>query len=78
MESMPSPCFLTTTSDYAPKHNPFVYFDDIRNNTPAAPAMMSLIPPWPATSLRLDHAELRLHHSEPVQRYAQLFGGHGR
>jgi len=33
MESMPSPCFLTTSGTYAPKHNPFVYFDDIRNNT---------------------------------------------
>jgi hypothetical protein len=32
MESMPSPCFLTTSGNYAPKHNPFVYFDDIRNN----------------------------------------------
>ncbi len=30
---MPSPCFLTTSGTYAPKHNPFVYFDDIRNNT---------------------------------------------
>lgn len=32
MESMPSPCFLTTSGNYAPKHDPFVYFDDIRNN----------------------------------------------
>ncbi len=32
MESMPAPCTLTTSADYAPKHNPFVYFDDIRNN----------------------------------------------
>ena len=32
MESMPSPCYLKTSGDYAPKHNPFVYFDDIRNN----------------------------------------------
>ncbi len=33
MESMPAPCYLTTSGDYAPKHNPFVYFDDIRNDT---------------------------------------------
>jgi acid phosphatase len=33
MESMPSPCYLTTSGNYAPKHNPFVYFDDIRTDT---------------------------------------------
>ena len=33
MESMPSPCYLTSSGTYAPKHNPFVYFDDIRTNT---------------------------------------------
>jgi len=32
-ESMPSPCYITTSGNYAPKHNPFVYFDDIRNNS---------------------------------------------
>ena len=32
MESMPSPCYLTTSGTYAPKHNPMVYFDDIRLN----------------------------------------------
>ena len=32
MESMPSPCYLATSGYYAPKHNPFVYFDDIRKN----------------------------------------------
>ncbi len=32
MESMPAPCYLTTSGRYAPKHNPFVYFDDIRND----------------------------------------------
>ncbi len=32
MESMPSLCYITTSGSYAPKHNPFVYFDDIRNN----------------------------------------------
>ncbi len=33
MEAMPSPCYLTTSGDYAPKHDPFVYFDDIRTNS---------------------------------------------
>jgi hypothetical protein len=33
MESMPSPCYLTTSGTYAPKHNPFIYFDDIRTNS---------------------------------------------
>ena len=33
MESMPSACDLTTSGNYAPKHNPFVYFDDIRTNS---------------------------------------------
>jgi acid phosphatase len=32
-ESMPSPCYLTASGNYAPKHNPPVYFDDIRTNT---------------------------------------------
>ena len=32
MESMPAPCTLTSSGQYAPKHNPFIYFDDIRNN----------------------------------------------
>lgn len=32
-ESMPSPCYLTTSGNYAPKHNPPVYFDDIRTNS---------------------------------------------
>lgn len=33
MESMPSPCYLGDSGDYAQKHNPFVYYDDIRTNT---------------------------------------------
>ena len=33
MEDMPSPCYLGASSgNYAMKHNPFLYFDDIRNN----------------------------------------------
>ncbi len=33
MEAMPAPCTLKIAGNYAPKHDPFVYFDDIRNNT---------------------------------------------
>src|SRR4051812_46925131 len=34
-ESMPSPCYVGNSPDglYAQKHNPFVYFDDIRNDS---------------------------------------------
>jgi phosphatidylinositol-3-phosphatase len=31
-EDMPEPCFIGSTSLYAQKHNPFVYFDSIRLN----------------------------------------------
>ena len=33
-ESMPSPCYVGSTRDglYVQKHNPFIYFDSIRNN----------------------------------------------
>ena len=32
MESMPVNCGITTSGEYAPKHDPFVYFDDIRDD----------------------------------------------
>src|SRR5439155_14274111 len=32
MESMPSACSTTDSYPYAVKHNPFVYYNDIRNN----------------------------------------------
>lgn len=32
MESMPNPCFLGNSGEYAQKHNPFIYFDSVRNN----------------------------------------------
>ncbi len=32
-ESMPEPCFIGSTTDYAQKHNPFIYFDPIRLNS---------------------------------------------
>jgi len=33
MELMPVACGTATSGNYAPKHNPFVYFDDIRTNS---------------------------------------------
>lgn len=32
MESMPYPCFIGSNNLYAQRHNPFIYFDNIRNN----------------------------------------------
>lgn len=32
MESMPSPCYVGDAYPYAQKHDPFIYFDDIRTN----------------------------------------------
>lgn len=32
MEDMPSPCFTGDAYPYAQKHNPFIYFDDVRTN----------------------------------------------
>ena len=31
-ESMPTPCFVGDAYPYAQKHNPFIYFDDIRTS----------------------------------------------
>jgi len=33
-EDMPSPCFIGSRDPYAQKHNPFIYFDSIRLDTP--------------------------------------------
>ncbi len=32
MEDMPGPCFVGNAYPYAARHNPFIYFDDIRND----------------------------------------------
>ncbi|MBF6590623.1 MAG: hypothetical protein IVW57_08845 [Ktedonobacterales bacterium] len=32
MEGMPSPCFVGDADTYRQKHNPFIYFDDVRTN----------------------------------------------
>jgi acid phosphatase len=31
-EDLPSPCFVGNSGEYVQKHNPFIYFDPIRNN----------------------------------------------
>jgi phosphatidylinositol-3-phosphatase len=41
-EGMPSPCFVGSTGGYSQKHNPFIYFDPIRND----PARCSRIVPY--------------------------------
>jgi len=33
MESMPSPCFVGDSGQYAQKHDPWIYYNDIRTNT---------------------------------------------
>jgi len=33
MESMPSPCYLNSSSGYSLNHNPFIHYNDIKSNT---------------------------------------------
>ncbi len=33
MEDMPAPCTITDSGKYAERHNPFIYYNDIRTNT---------------------------------------------
>jgi acid phosphatase len=42
LEGMPSPCFVGSSGPYAQKHNPFIYFDPIRND----PARCARIVPY--------------------------------
>jgi hypothetical protein len=44
MESMPGPCFVGDRYPYAQKHNPFVYFDDIRANPDRCRQVVPLAP----------------------------------
>src|ERR1700680_2087907 len=32
MDAMPTPCDVSASGTYAPRHNPFVYYNDIRND----------------------------------------------
>ncbi len=54
-EDMPSPCFVGSSGDYQQKHNPFMYFDDIRLD--AARCSQSVVP---LTQLDADLAANRL------------------
>ena len=79
MESMPAPCYLTTSGRYAPKHNPFVYFDDIRNDpTRCANHVVSYsaLPGDLASSATTPN--FRVHQPQPVRRHARLLDQHGR
>lgn len=42
MESMPKPCFVGSAAPYAQKHNPFIYYDNVRND----PARCNKIVPF--------------------------------
>jgi hypothetical protein len=49
MEGMPHPCFKGSSArDYALRHDPFVYYDDVRRETPRCRRVV------PATELRAD------------------------
>ncbi len=54
-ESMPSPCFIGDANPYAQKHDPFIYFDDIRTNQ--ARCQQSIVP---LTQLDTDLAKNQL------------------
>lgn len=41
-EDLPSPCFVGSKGEYAQRHNPFIYFDAIRND--AARCQKSVVP----------------------------------
>lgn len=53
MDSMPEPCLTEHSGNYAPRHNPFVYFRDITSN-PVRCA--SHVVPYPALALDLQTA----------------------
>jgi acid phosphatase len=48
MESMPKPCFVGDSYPYMQKHDPFIYFNDIRTNAAECSAW-SRTPPWAPT-----------------------------
>lgn len=49
MDGMPSPCFLGNQDQYAQKHDPFLYYDDVRTD----PARCAKIVPFPQFSTDL-------------------------
>jgi phospholipase C len=40
MEDMPRPCFSGSAGQYAQKHNPFIYFDDVRGDAQRCQAIV--------------------------------------
>ena len=55
LESMPSPCFIGDSGNYAQKHNPLLYFDSVRLNTALCASSIQ-----PLTSLDSDLANKTL------------------
>jgi phosphatidylinositol-3-phosphatase len=57
MESMPAPCTTSDAGNYAVRHDPFVYFDDIRNgpNSRCANHVLPYDASAFATQLQSDH-----------------------
>lgn len=66
-ESMPSACYVGTSYPYAQKHDPFIYFNDIRTNLARC---QSHIVPFSGLIADLqsaaNDADIRFHHSEHV------------
>jgi hypothetical protein len=54
MEDMPQPCFSGSRGAYAQKHNPFAYFDDVRNDPQRCQAIV------PYSQLAADQASGQL------------------
>jgi hypothetical protein len=54
MESMPSPCYVGSDSPYAQKHNPFIYYDDVRTD----PARCNKIVPLDQLATDLDAGQV--------------------
>ena len=82
MENMPSPCYTKWSSPdglYVAKHNPFVYFNDIRND----PARCDNIVPYTQFGTDLAAASFHPTESSPaspesLQRHVQLVYGGSR
>ena len=54
MESMPEPCFVGNASPYAQRHNPFIYYDNLRTD----PALCRKIVPFDRFGTDLEQGAL--------------------
>ena len=68
-------CPVATSGQYAPKHDPFVFFRDVAGSPPSASARGVREPPQVVRRLRDGSRErrhgLRLHHPGPLPRHAR-------